>query len=70
VLVLYTDGVTEARRDGAFLDDAGLEAIILDAGGLGARELAQEIVRATVAYQSGAPRDDIAVVVVRVPEPS
>ena len=67
VLVLHTDGVTEARRDGTFLDDEGLEALVVEAGDLGAAELAELIVRRTVEFQSGAPRDDIAVVVLRVP---
>jgi sigma-B regulation protein RsbU (phosphoserine phosphatase) len=67
VIVLHTDGVTEARRDGSFLDDAGLEAIILGADQLDARDLADEIVRRTVEFQAGVPRDDIAVVVLRVP---
>ena len=67
VIVLHTDGVTEARRHGTFLDDAGLDAVILGADGLDARALADEIVRRTVEYQSGVPRDDIAVVVLRVP---
>jgi sigma-B regulation protein RsbU (phosphoserine phosphatase) len=66
-LVLYTDGVTEARRNGRFLDEAGLEAVLLDAGDLGATELAEHVVRHVVDFQAGMPRDDIAVVVLHVP---
>jgi phosphoserine phosphatase RsbU/P len=68
VVVLYTDGVTEARRNDQFLDDAGLEALVTACGHGDARFVADEIVRRTVDYQAGVPRDDIAVVVLRVPE--
>ena len=67
VIVLHTDGVTEARLEGRFLDDTGLDGIVLGGDGLDARGLADEIVRRTVEFQAGVPRDDIAVVVLRVP---
>jgi phosphoserine phosphatase RsbU/P len=66
-LVLFTDGVTEARRNGRFLDEEGLEAILAEAGDLDARSLADHVVRRVVDYQAGVPRDDIAVVVLHVP---
>jgi sigma-B regulation protein RsbU (phosphoserine phosphatase) len=44
VIVLYTDGVTEARRDGEFLDDRGLLGAIAGAEELDAQELADAIV--------------------------
>jgi sigma-B regulation protein RsbU (phosphoserine phosphatase) len=69
VLVLYTDGVTEARHQGgAFLDDEGLEALVGDApADLSAQELADLVVEHALAFQEGVPRDDIAVVVLRAP---
>jgi sigma-B regulation protein RsbU (phosphoserine phosphatase) len=69
VLVLYTDGVTEARHQGgAFLDDEGLEALVGDApADLSAQELANLVVEHALAFQEGVPRDDIAVVVLRAP---
>lgn len=67
VIVLHTDGVTEARRDGAFLEDEGLEALLLAGQHLDAQALADHLMHAAVDYQSGDTRDDIAVVVVRVP---
>jgi sigma-B regulation protein RsbU (phosphoserine phosphatase) len=65
-LVLHTDGVTEARQGRHFLDDEGLDEIVLEAPVTSARELADRIVDRAVAFQAGVPRDDIAVLVLRV----
>jgi len=67
VLVLHTDGVTEARRGTEFLEDEGLERILHAADTTSATALADHIVERTVDFQDGMPRDDIAVVVLRVP---
>lgn len=67
LVVLYTDGVTEGRRDGEFFDDERLQAVVAGASGMGAQQLADAIVTAAVEFQRGDPRDDIAVVVIRVP---
>ncbi|HEX6596559.1 MAG TPA: SpoIIE family protein phosphatase [Acidimicrobiales bacterium] len=67
VVVLYTDGVTEARRDREFFEDERLMAVIRDSAGLSAQQLADRIVAAVVDYQGNNVRDDIAVVVLRVP---
>jgi sigma-B regulation protein RsbU (phosphoserine phosphatase) len=67
VIVLYTDGVTEARRDGEFLDDRGLLGAIAGAEELDAQELADAIVTEVLDFQQGDTRDDIAVVVIKVP---
>jgi sigma-B regulation protein RsbU (phosphoserine phosphatase) len=67
VLVLHTDGVTEARLGAGYLDAEGLDALILAAPVASARELAQRIVDYVVALQDDRPRDDIALVVIRVP---
>ena len=67
VLVLYTDGITEARRDGEFLGDDRVARLIGDAGDLTAQELADALVSTAVEFQGGATRDDIAVLVRRVP---
>jgi sigma-B regulation protein RsbU (phosphoserine phosphatase) len=67
-LVLYTDGVTEARRGDEFLDDGGLIDLLLDAPpAMGAQDLADHVVQRALDFQDGLPRDDIAVVVLRVP---
>lgn len=60
-LVLYTDGVTEARhRDGAFYGDERLRRA-LRTPAEGAADLVSHLAEEVVAFQHGAPRDDIAV---------
>ena len=66
-LVLSTDGITEARRDGEFFGEERLARLVGDAGGIGAAALADELVATAVEFQDGATRDDIAVLVLRVP---
>ncbi|HEX2273689.1 MAG TPA: SpoIIE family protein phosphatase [Acidimicrobiales bacterium] len=68
VVVLYTDGVTEARRDGAFFGDEGLRATVAGAAAGGAQEIADAIVSTALDFQQGHAKDDIAVVVIKVPE--
>ena len=67
VLVFYTDGVTEARRDGELFGDDRVRRLIADAGDLTAQELADVLVATAVEFQVGTTRDDIAVLVLRVP---
>ena len=67
IVVLYTDGVTEARRHGEFFDDKRLIELVAGAGDPGAQELADAIVAEVLDFQQGVARDDIAVVVVKVP---
>lgn len=69
VLVLFTDGVTEARRSGVFFGEEGLAALLRSSTADSARELADEILVEVLGLQDGRPRDDIAVVVVKVPPP-
>lgn len=65
-LLLYTDGVTEARADAGFYGSARLLEVLSrparDAG-----DLATVVLEDVLAFQAGDPRDDIALVVVRVP---
>jgi sigma-B regulation protein RsbU (phosphoserine phosphatase) len=65
-LVLYTDGVTEARiATELFGDDRLCESIAAHAGS--AASLSGGILADVMAYQGDNPRDDIAIVAVRVP---
>jgi sigma-B regulation protein RsbU (phosphoserine phosphatase) len=65
-VLLYTDGVPEARRDNAFYGDARLLAVAQD--NLGRAEgLADALLADALAFQGGHARDDIAIVAVRVP---
>ena len=66
--MLYTDGITEARRGGEFFGDARVGRLIADAGTVTAQELADALVSSAVDFQGGATRDDIAVLVVRRPD--
>jgi PAS domain S-box-containing protein len=65
-LVLFTDGVTEARSDGEIFGDERLRILLSTLAGRPAAELAAAIEGAAVAFQGGPLSDDLAVVVVRV----
>ena len=65
-LVLYTDGVTEGRRGDSWFGEARLTDSI-DRGAATAHDLAEGILEDVLAFQGGLPRDDIAVVALRVP---
>ncbi len=67
-LVLLTDGVTEARRDGDFYGAERVRRFVLEQGWADAAALASGLADEVVGFQRGAPRDDIAVVVLRYPE--
>ena len=64
-LVFYTDGVTEAGRGEPFGDD-GLSSPVASWAGMNADGIAAAIETAALEAQEGAPRDDIAVVVLKV----
>jgi serine phosphatase RsbU (regulator of sigma subunit) len=65
-LVLYTDGVIEARRDGDLYGEARLDAFLAGNAGLGAQELADALVADCRSFSGGDLADDCAVVVLRV----
>ena len=67
VMVLYTDGVTEGRRDGDFFDEERLRATVASGADGEAQFVADSIVTAAVEFQEGDASDDIAVVAVKVP---
>jgi serine phosphatase RsbU (regulator of sigma subunit) len=64
-LVLYTDGVIEARRGGETYGDLRLDALLAGNAGLPAAELARAIVDDCRAFTGGDLTDDCAVVVIR-----
>ena len=66
--MLYTDGVTEGRHDQDLFGDDRLLASLGGRAGEGARELVDGLVKDVLDFQDGVPRDDIAVVAVRVPD--
>jgi len=64
-LVLYTDGLFEARRGGAVFGEERLRAAAARSAGLDADAIADRLEEATLAFQQGALLDDLAVLVVR-----
>ena len=67
-IVLYTDGVTEARSpDGSFFGEEKLHALLRACAGLTAPAIAEKIKREISEFQDGHPHDDLAILVLRVP---
>jgi serine phosphatase RsbU (regulator of sigma subunit) len=64
-LVVYTDGVVEARREGRLYGQFRLERRILDEAGGGAGQIAYSIYEDCHAYAEHGLNDDVAIVVVR-----
>ncbi len=65
-LVLYTDGVTEARSpDGDFFGEERLRRLLGSCSGLDAANIAARIKTVVLDFQEGYPRDDLAVLVLR-----
>jgi serine phosphatase RsbU (regulator of sigma subunit) len=67
VLVLYTDGVVEARSpEGTFFGEERLMTILRSSVALDASTMAGRIESAVLNFQEQNPRDDIAILVLRV----
>ena len=64
-LVLYTDGVTEGRRGREWYGEDRLRVVIEN--GASATSLTEDLLADVLEFQSDDPRDDIAIVAVRVP---
>ncbi|HEX7301175.1 MAG TPA: SpoIIE family protein phosphatase [Solirubrobacteraceae bacterium] len=67
-VVLYTDGVTETRRDRPLSPEALAEALV-GSGATGAAALAREVVRIAEREATGPLRDDVAVLVAALDPP-
>jgi serine phosphatase RsbU (regulator of sigma subunit) len=65
VIVVYTDGVIEARRDGELYGVERLDALLAKRRELPARELAVAVTEDCRAFAGGELGDDVAVVVIR-----
>ena len=65
-LVLFTDGVTEARRGGEMFGEARLRELLSRRAGRSAEEIAEALESAVVAFHGGPLDDDLAVMVLRV----
>ncbi|CAN5507383.1 hypothetical protein BH23ACT3_BH23ACT3_18570 [soil metagenome] len=66
-LVLYTDGVTEARSPDGFFGEEGLRAVLASVAGRSADEIAAAVCDAATDHAAASSADDIAVLVVRAP---
>jgi serine phosphatase RsbU (regulator of sigma subunit)/PAS domain-containing protein len=66
VLLLYTDGVTEAGPRGRPLGDQGVASVLRELAGVSPQGVVDAIERAAVAAQPGDPRDDIALLAISV----
>lgn len=66
-LVLFTDGVIEARRDEEFFGEERLHHLLGANAHRPAQEIADTISHEAIEFQRGVVRDDIAVVVLQVP---
>jgi serine phosphatase RsbU (regulator of sigma subunit) len=67
-LVLYTDGVTEAHAPQRIIEQPELEALLRSCAGNDAAAIADAIERAAVDGGHGDPRDDVAILVLRLAE--
>ena len=68
-LVLFTDGVTEARApDGSMFGEEGLVALLRSCAGLDAPAIAERVEKTVLEFQQGDSRDDVAVLVLRATE--
>jgi PAS domain S-box-containing protein len=65
-VVLYTDGVTEARREGELLGEQRLLELVSGLRGGSAQEVAQGVLEAASDFAGGRLSDDLQVVVVRL----
>lgn len=65
-LALYTDGFTEARTPEGAFDTELLARAVAAGAGLDAEGIASVVERDVLAFQGGRPRDDMALLVVRV----
>lgn len=66
-LLLYTDGVTDARGPGGFFGEERLRETLVSCAGSSADDTVKAIERSLHDVHRGRPRDDIAFVVLRVP---
>jgi serine phosphatase RsbU (regulator of sigma subunit) len=65
VLVVYTDGVIEARRDGELYGVERLDALLAEHRDLAPRDLAVAVTESCRSFAGGELGDDVAVVVIR-----
>lgn len=65
-VVLYTDGVTDARHDGVFFDQEGLQEVVLENTQKDAHTLVDAIYHSVRDFGRGRLYDDVTVMVIRL----
>lgn len=65
-LVMYTDGVTEARGAPGRFGQRGLQETLARCVGMGAREIAGRLERTVLEFQTELSRDDMAILVIKM----
>ena len=65
-LVLYTDGVTDERKDDEEFGEARLYDVLSTLSAGSARDIADGVLEAVVGFRTEEPRDDIAILVMKV----
>jgi serine phosphatase RsbU (regulator of sigma subunit) len=65
VIVLYTDGLTDAGAPERLMTIGDLEAALVEVGDRSAEDIAAALEGLAVAAGEGSPRDDLAIVVLR-----
>lgn len=68
-LVLYTDGVLEARQGRSFFGEERLLEHLDTLRGVTAREMASSLMQCTLEFQAGHANDDIAILVIQAADP-
>ena len=66
-IVLYTDGVVEARREGTLYGEERLDKILVNGAVLGPQELAESILADCRSFAGGELGDDCAILCLRLP---
>ena len=66
-IVMYTDGITDARVEGKLFGEARLNETVLQNLGLPAQDLADTILERQGLRRRRVPPDDCAVVTIRLP---
>src|SRR2546430_1626332 len=69
VALFFTDGLTDVRGPTGTFGEERLVALLQQCEGLGAEEIASTLENAVMAFQAGEPRDDLAMLVLRVVGP-
>jgi serine phosphatase RsbU (regulator of sigma subunit) len=64
-LALYTDGMVDARREDERFGEERLAEVVQTAPDSGAESAAEHIAEAVLAFETGSPRDDRALMVLR-----